>query len=245
VKRFVLLSIALAALIINLNGCTGKDTSINDEIGKLVNINVYVNDIKIDTPVHNNNTKPDYYDPYNLSDFVLLKPICESLGATYEVKDDRIEIKYHGEIYVMEKHLYNQNRYWIIDDDIFVRFTAVRVALDGSVKQDGKKGIYLYTRDYIRLDIPATLEECYKELDKELDFLTRLAIKHSSVENLGIHHFGTGLWIRNNWIYPSNDRIDKVFRDAGIYEPDEMSYEIILGYHYYLNGIRYEIGLKN
>jgi len=264
VKRLILLSIVLAVLLINLKGCTGKDSSINeetgkldnsnvyvndssinDEIGELVNINVYVNDIKIDTPVHNDNTKLDYYGPYNLSDYVLLRPICESLGATFEVKDGCIEIKYHGEIYAIEKRLYNENIYWVIDDDIFVKFTAIRVAMNGSVKQDGRKGIYLYTRDYVRLDIPATLEECYKALDKELDFLTRQTIKYSKVEDLAIYHFGTGLWIRNNWIYPGNDRIDKVFRDAGIYHPDDMSYEIIKGYHYYLNGIQYEIGSKN
>jgi len=241
-KRLVLLATILVIMAFSLYGCGGKNTSINDEIGNLVKIDVYVNDVKVDTPVHKNNKETGYIGAYNLGDYVLLKPVCEVIGATYEVKDDYIVIMHNNEAFKVEKSFIDQSRFWIIDGNVYIQFRSIRYAIDGSLKQDGNKGIYLYTKDYIRLDIPATLDECYKALDKELDFLTKQLIKNTKVENLGIHHFGTGLWIRNNWIYPGNNRIDKVFRDAGIYEPDEMSYEIIKGYHHYLNGLPYEIG---
>ena len=81
----------------------------------------------------------------------------------------------------------------------------------------------------------------YKALDNELDDETKNAIKESNVDDLIKYHFGLGTWIRNNWIYPTTEKIAKVFLDADIAHPDDMSHEIILGYHYYLNNIPYEI----
>jgi len=252
-KKNILLITAFFILATSVYGCLNiitlsnnakQDTSINDDIGNLVKIDVYVNDVKVETPVHINNTQPKISGPYNLSDFVLLEPVCEAMGATFEVESDFIKIFYHDETYLIKKRFYGQTEYWIIGEDVYVKFASIRYAMDGSLKQPDKNCMFLYTKDYIRLDIPATLEECYKALDEKLDKKTKDAIRKSSVEGLGEYHFGVGLWIRNTWIYPANDRIDKVFRDAGITDPDEMSYEIILGYHYYLNGVTYELGSR-
>ncbi|MDR0767715.1 MAG: hypothetical protein LBE57_04680 [Methanosarcinales archaeon] len=92
-----------------------------------------------------------------------------------------------------------------------------------------------------RLDIPATLDDCYKALDYLLDEEIKEEIKNKSTDELFLYHFGLGMWIRNNWIYPApNSRITKVFLDLGYDHPDDMSHEIIRGYHYYLNDIPYE-----
>jgi len=104
--------------------------------------------------------------------------------------------------------------------------------------------MYLYTRDYVRVDIPASLEECYKALDNKLDENTKKYIKNSSLKALPYRTFEIRMWIHSKWIHPANGRIDKVFRDAGYTNTDEMALEIIIGYHYYLNGIHYEINPK-
>ena len=246
-KRLTLfmMTIFIISLATVLPCCSGTETSVSDEIGKLIKIDVYVNDIKVETPVYKNETYAPIAGPHNVSDYVLLEPICESIGAFYTLNDDSITITYKNEDYfISEISGLDTNNYWIIDDIIYIEFSAIRVATNGSLKQDDYKSMYLYTRDFERLDIPATLEECYKALDEELDSKSKNAIKNSSIDDLIQYHFSLGMWIRNNWIYPSDNRIAKVFRDAGFGHPDDISYEIVLAYHYYLNNIDYEINPK-
>ena len=52
-----------------------KKDNTNDIIGRKVNIDVYVNDIKIETDVYKNRKSPSVQGPDNLSDYVKLKPI--------------------------------------------------------------------------------------------------------------------------------------------------------------------------
>ena len=91
--------------------------------------------------------------------------------------------------------------------------------------------MYLYTNDFIRLDIPDTLKACFEELDKILN--KKLKNKIKSDINIDLH-YTLGLWIRNNWIYPGHNRIKKILDK--VYHADSMSSLIIRGYHYYLNG---------
>ena len=92
-------------------------------------------------------------------------------------------------------------------------------------------------------NIPATMSDCYKALDQLLDTNQKEDIKKiENMDGLYVYHFSLGLWIRNNWIYPTDDRIARVFLDLGFFHPDDMSQEIIRGYYYYLNNIPYEIG---
>ncbi|MDR1564032.1 MAG: hypothetical protein LBS74_03655 [Oscillospiraceae bacterium] len=214
-----------------------SDNSPNtDKIGKAVNIKVYVNEIEVDTPVYTNKESPPVSGPDNVSDYVLLRSVCKALGADIEVTDAAVIIKYKGESYKILK-----DEVSIIEDEIYVPFSSIRYSMNGSLKQETEEEMYLYTADFERLDIPATLEECYKALDKELKEEDKLKIKNSSVDDLGDYHFGLGMWIRNNWIYPTSNRIARVFLDAGINQPDTMSSMIIEGYHFYLNGLPYEI----
>jgi len=239
-----IIAILTIVFAIGLFGCSETNTSINEEIGRSIKIDVYVNDVKVQTPVYKNKTAPPVDGPDNVGDYVLLEPVCEALGATFELKGESIIIQYKNDEYIIEKTFMERPCFWVVDNVIYVKFSSIRYAMDGSLKQDDYKSMYLYTKDFERPDIPATLDECYKALDKELDTKTKNAIKKSSVEDLIEYHFSLGLWIRNNWIYPANNKIEKVFLDAGFDHPDDMSSEIIIGYHYYLNNLPYEIKAK-
>jgi len=136
-----------------------------------------------------------------------------------------------------------------ISDEIYIDVAMIRVIIDGSYRET-PECIYIYEKNFERFDIPATMEECYKILDNLLDEKDKKNIRESSIDDLAKYHFGLGLWIRNNWIYPTSGkrycRIWKVFERAGIHEldtysPDVISSEIICGYHHYLNGKSYTI----
>lgn len=86
------------------------------------------------------------------------------------------------------------------------------------------------------MDIPVTLREAYENFNKMLSKKNKEYIKTCSEEDFMHMHLGLGLWIRNNWIYPANDRIAKVFADKGITDSDDISRYIIRGYNLYLNG---------
>jgi hypothetical protein len=56
-------------------------------------------------------------------------------------------------------------------------------------------------------------------------------------------HFGLGLWIRNNWLYPKNSRLSNTLLELNpnFGHPDDMSHFILVGYYHYLNGDEYSI----
>ena len=198
----------------------------SNEVGPLVDISVYVNEIQIDTPVYRNRSQPAIQGPHNVSDYVQLAPVLDVLHLNN----------------TLSKRLRNNEGIVYIDGVAYIPFSTIRYHIGGSLRQDDYSSMYLYSRDFIRTDIPATLEECYAALDILLDEDTKQDIKTSSSDALiGNHHFGLGMWIRNNWIYPATDRIAKVFLDAGIDHPDDMSSIILEGYRSYLNGLAYEI----
>ncbi len=89
--------------------------------------------------------------------------------------------------------------------------------------------------------IPANLNEAYKLLDESLSDEDIAYIRDCTEEDLVMMHFSLGLWIRNNWIYPSSDKITKEFVTRGINHADDISGFIIKGYRLYLNGLPCEI----
>lgn len=49
-------------------------------------------------------------------------------------------------------------------------------------------------------------------------------------------HFGTGMWIRNNWVHGDRDTaLSNYFKDLGIYAPDDISTIILTSLHRTLN----------
>jgi len=49
------------------------------------------------------------------------------------------------------------------------------------------------------------------------------------------------MWIRNNWLRPSDSKLPEIFDEVGFDNLDSMSQAIIIGYHYYLNDTLYEL----
>ena len=90
-------------------------------------------------------------------------------------------------------------------------------------------------------DIPSDLNEAYKLLDGSLSDEDIAYIRDCTDEDLAMMHFGLGLWIRNNWIYQSNNKIVKEFAKRGINHPDDISGLIIKGYRLHLNELPCEI----
>ena len=229
-KYFIIISVSLLLcfLFITVGCASSLPDNANDSIGRKVNIDVYVNDIKIETLVYSNSSSPPVQGPDNLSDYVQLKPILEVLDI-----DLSATAEWH---YLVGESV-------DIDGEIYVPFSTIRYNINGSLKQDNYDSMYLYSADYIREDIPATLEEAYKALDELLDPEDIEYIKNLAEDDIITMHFGLGLWIRNNWLYPTNSRLTKALLELNpnFSHPDDMSHFILTGYYYYLNGDKYTL----
>ncbi len=84
--------------------------------------------------------------------------------------------------------------------------------------------------------IPKNLDECMVELSRALhpDFLEE--IKSGSEADMILHHFGLGLWIRNNWVFCSESRLYKYyFVELGVTDPDSVSGIILDSFWRHLN----------
>ena len=90
--------------------------------------------------------------------------------------------------------------------------------------------------------IPKTKEECFEILDETLSQEDKQAI--AQMEDTIELHFGLGLWIRNNWIYPQSsedvEALLKQFDDEAdddmplFVHPDDYSSMILDAYQEYL-----------
>ena len=90
--------------------------------------------------------------------------------------------------------------------------------------------------------IPKTKEECFAILDEMLSQEDKDAI--TQMEDTIDLHFGLGMWIRNNWIYPqSNEAVEALLRqfddeaddDMPLFiHPDDYSSMILDSYQEYL-----------
>jgi len=203
------------------------NVAISASIGHLVGVSVYVNNILIEAPIYYDLLNNRYLFPHDVFNYVKLDPILNVLETNLK-NEIQAEIS-NGDI---EEIIY-------IDGEIYIKFYKIRNLMNGNYKQDDYLNIYLYSSDFIRTDIPATLKECYAALDELLDDEMKEVLK--SGENFALHHMGLGMWIRNNWIYPTDKRIAKFFNDNDIYHPDDMSSIILSGYKNYLNGLPYEL----
>jgi hypothetical protein len=232
----------------------------------VLNIKAYLNNIEIEGPVYKNIYSPPVQGIEYLNSYVRLTSIFKLLESEIEFFDGILsihgtdivrknnEIKIQGErtgdIIILvdqnyitssllnEKIMNQKNKAVIsINGEYFIQISMVRYLINGALQED-KNSVTLFTRDYERQDIPSTLNDCYVALNKILNEQTKIDIKISSIEELVKYHMNLGMWIRNNWIRQTNNRITKFLSDNGVRNvPDDMSQTIIIGYHYYLNGI--------
>jgi hypothetical protein len=221
----------------------------------VLDIKAYLNNNEIDGLVYKNIYAPPVQGVDYLSSFVKLIGIFHLLEAEVKINNRIIEINGEktGNIqinYVNQNNItinssfirnpmsgsFTNNSIVMIENEYYIQISTVRYLINGALQQD-EKSVTLYTSDYERLDIPLTLYECYIALNNLLNDQVKNDIKISSVNDLIKYHMGLGMWIRNNWLRQSNNRIMKTLYDNGLRHLDDMSQIIIIGYHYYLNGI--------
>lgn len=207
-----------------------KDNDFNDDGS--IKIDVYVNDELMDVKIFLDEEKSMLAQSNNYSDFVQAGPIADFLGIECVVKGDRIELisqKYGDNDYSYETYV----KY--IDNELYVVFALFRMHTHGSLKQNDYSSMYLYTGDFERTDLPETLEECYAMLDEVLSDEDIEYLKNMQQRDLVVLHFGLGMWIRNEWLYPNQSKLSELLYEKGIYHVDNMSVLIIEGYVRYLN----------
>ena len=214
-----------------------------------------MNDHEIIGSVYKNVFSPPVQGPDYLSSFVNLINIFHLLESEVKINGNIIDINsskigklriiYENQMNIIIDYLtkgfelgpaFTNNSIAIINDEYYIRISTVRYLISGTLTQDEEK-VVLYTSDYERRDIPLTLYDCYLALNNLVTDDIKNDIKESSVNGLIKYHMGLGMWIRNNWIRQTNNRITKLLYDNGLGHPDDMSQIIIIGYHYYLNGI--------
>ncbi len=83
--------------------------------------------------------------------------------------------------------------------------------------------------------VPKHLDDCMVELSRMLQPGFLEEIKSGSEADMILHHFGLGLWIRNNWGLWSESRLNKYFVELGVTHPDSMSGIILDSFWRHLN----------
>ncbi|WP_214229574.1 DUF6794 domain-containing protein [Pedobacter sp. B4-66] len=102
-------------------------------------------------------------------------------------------------------------------------------------KQELKRRLTLDSINHVY--IPPNIRACFIELDKKLEpevVLKLNALK--SAGEMGLYHFGMGMWMRNNWGLWSGSRLSAYMTQRGFRDPDSMSNEILRYYYYWFKG---------
>ena len=77
--------------------------------------------------------------------------------------------------------------------------------------------------------IPTDLDDCYRELDKNLRADDIEKIRKGEIQAIDMH-FGLGMGLRNGWGLWGGSRLAKYFNAMGIFHPDDMSGIILESY---------------
>lgn len=108
---------------------------------------------------------------------------------------------------------------------------------NGQLKAQVIKEKVLGDRGYM----PKTLNECFAQLNAELDPKDVTKIKEGSETDLGPYHRALGMWIRNSWGLWEHSPLAQSLADAGAQHPDDMSAVIIHSYWRHLNGLPLDV----
>lgn len=82
--------------------------------------------------------------------------------------------------------------------------------------------------------IPTNLDECMKALHKMFFDEEKKSIKDNSEDEMGMYHFGLGMWIRNNWGLWSGGPLQDHFKKLGLWHADDMSGVILTSFSRHL-----------
>ena len=84
--------------------------------------------------------------------------------------------------------------------------------------------------------IPTDLQGCFQELDSMLTASMREDICSCEKIDLVRHHFGLGIWMRNNWgLWSEGSPLKQYFDCQEIHDADDASRAILAAYWQYLN----------
>ncbi len=83
--------------------------------------------------------------------------------------------------------------------------------------------------------IPATLEDCYKELQKMISPEALKELKEENEKDIAIHHLSLRMLLPHIWGLDSESRLAKYFNSIGISHPDDMSSIIMISFWRHLN----------
>jgi len=83
---------------------------------------------------------------------------------------------------------------------------------------------------------PKDLDECLVRLTSMLSPHEIERIKRGSAQEMTQHHFGLGLWMRNNWGLWGDSPLARWFQARGIDHADAMSGIILDSFWRHLNG---------
>jgi hypothetical protein len=84
--------------------------------------------------------------------------------------------------------------------------------------------------------IPFDLQGCFRELDSVLPASMREDIRACEEADLVRHHFGLGMWMRNNWgLWSAESPLKQYFDRQEIHDADDASSAILASYWKYLN----------
>ena len=224
-------------------------------VGNRVFIDAFINGARIDSPVFWN-----HFWEGQLGDFasyILLVPALEALGAEVSVElpntitaqagslgglEFRAEASVDTKSDTVSEFADRTDGCVIIDGRFYIEFLRISMATDGSMKQSLNGDIHIYTPDHERTDIPASLEEAYKDFDASLSVDDKEFIKGRAEEELGQLVRSLGEWIKINWIDPAPERIASAFAEKGVEDPYSIAELIIFGYYERLNGRPSDIG---
>jgi len=84
--------------------------------------------------------------------------------------------------------------------------------------------------------IPTDLQGCFRELDIMIPLSMRENIRACEEANLVRHHFGLGMWMRNNWgLWSAESPLKQYLDRQEIHDADDASSAILAAYWQYLN----------
>lgn len=125
---------------------------------------------------------------------------------------------------------------------IYAIFLCGVMVIAAAVCIVAEKKMYSPSEMYLKIGVPENLREAYRDFDRTLTKEDKNYIKNCPEDELINLHFTLGMWIRNNWIYPSYGvGVSAEFTRRGVEHPDDISMDIIEGYKKYLNGQPYGI----
>ena len=78
--------------------------------------------------------------------------------------------------------------------------------------------------------VPATYEEALDCLDSILNEESKARFDEMAHGELGLTHFGLGMWMRNRWLHGDRAPVASYMRDLGFRRADDVSGAIIEGY---------------